>query len=129
MKFETKYNVGDKVWLRRDDIKSYIKLHPYEDLRIILNSCFCEGYVNSIKVETGIISKKPLVSYVITDYRFTENDAPEDLALLNYGNQLYHDEEHIFSNFDEVTNMIKETHKNVLNDLKGIAEKILKSYE
>jgi hypothetical protein len=31
MKFETKYNVGDKVWLRIEDVESFIKAHPYVD--------------------------------------------------------------------------------------------------
>ena len=129
MKFETKYNVGDKVWLRRDDIKSYIKEHPYEDSQKILKSCFREGYVNSIKVETDIFNKELIISYIITDEPFNENDDPEEKMLQTYGSKSYHGEEKIFSNFDEVTNMIKETHKNVLNDLKYIAEKILKKYE
>lgn len=129
MKFETKYNVGDKVWLRRDDIESYIKAHPYEKPRKILKACFREGHVNSIKVETAILSKEPLVSYIISDSRFNEDDDPVDFALRQYNKILYHKEEDIFSNFDEVTNMIKETHKNVLNELKYTAEKILKEYE
>lgn len=129
MKFETKYNVGDKVWLRRDDIESYIKKHPYEEPRKILKACFREGYVNIIKVETSIFDNHPIISYVISDGHLNKDEDPEDFALRQYNNVLFHGEENIFSNFDEVTNMIKETHKNVLNGLKGMAEKILKSYE
>ena len=70
MKFETKYNVGDKVWLITEDIESYIKAHPYDDLQKILKSCFREGYVKCIKVETGIYSHEPLNSYVISNKRW-----------------------------------------------------------
>ena len=129
MKFETKYNVGDKVWLKRDNFESYIKAHPYEEPRKILKACFREGYVNSIKVEIDIFSKEPEISYIISDYRFNEDDDPEDVWIQTYGSQLYHSEEKVFSNFDEVKNMIKETHKNVLNGLKSMTEKILKKYE
>ena len=129
MKFETKYNVGDKVWLRRDDIESYITKHPYEEPRKILKACFREGYVNIIKVETSIFDKHPIISYVISDSHLNKDEDPEDFTLRQYNNVLYHGEENIFSNFDEVTNMIKETHKNVLNGLKGLAEQILKRYE
>lgn len=129
MKFETKYNVGDKVWLKIEDIESYIKAHPYDDLQKILNSCFREGHVNSIKVETVIRSNEYWVDYIISDKCLNKDDDLEDIAFRKYDFKLYHNEEDIFSNFDEVTNMIKETHKNVLNGLKGIAEKILKSYE
>ena len=129
MKFETKYNVGDKIWLRIKDVESYIKAHPYEDLQEILESCFCEGCVNAIKVETAIFRKEPLVSYIISDKRLNKDDDPEDVALRMYNSVLFHSEEEVFSNFDEVTNMIKETHKNVLNNLKHKAEEILKKYE
>ena len=129
MKFETKYNVGDKVWLRREDIESYITKHPYEEPRKILKACFREGYVNIIKVETSIFDKHPIISYVISDGHLNKDEDPEDFALRQYNNVLYHGEENIFSNFDEVTNIIKETHKNVLNGLKGLAESILKKYE
>ena len=129
MKFETKYNVGDKVWLKRDDIESYIKNHPYEEPRRILKACFREGYVNVIKVETSIFDKHPIISYVISDGGLNKDEDPEDFALRQYNNVLYHGEENIFSNFDEVTNMIKETHKNVLNGLKHKAEQILEKYE
>lgn len=129
MKFETKYNVGDKVWLRRDDIESYIKKHPYEEPREILESCFSEGCVNIIKVETSIFDNHPIISYVISDSHLNKDEDPEDFALRQYNKVLYHGEENIFSNFDEVTNMIKETHKNVLNSLKHKAEEILKKYE
>ena len=130
MKFETKYNVGDKVWLRIEDIESYIKAHPYDDMQKILKSCFREGYVNSIKVETAILSNEPLISYVVSNNRLNEVDDPNyDEILQNCKKILFHREINIFSNFDEVTNMIKETHKNVLNDLKHIAESILKKYE
>lgn len=129
MKFETKYDVNDKVWLRTKNIESYIKDHPYEDPQKILKACFREGYVNSIKVETVILSKEPIVSYIISDDCFNEDDDPEIKMLQTYGSQPYHSEDKIFSNFDEVTNMIKEIHKNVLNDLKYMAEKFLKKYE
>ena len=129
MKFETKYNVGDKVWLRRDDIESYIKKHPYEEPQKILKACFRKGCVNIIKVETSIFDKHPIISYVISDSHLNKDEDPEDFALRQYNNVLFHGEENIFSNFDEVTNMIKETHKNVLNGLKGLAEQILKKYE
>lgn len=129
MKFESKYNVGDKVWLRRDDVESYIKEHPYEDLRKILKACFREGYVNVIKVETSIFDGHPIISYVIADGHLNKDEDSEDFVFRQYNNVLFHGEEEIFSNFDEVTNMIKETHKNVLNDLKYTVEKILKEYE
>ena len=129
MKFETKYDVNDKVWLRTINIESYIKANPYEELQKILKACFREGYVTSIKVETVILSEEPIISYIISDERFNEDDDLEDKMLQTYGSQQYHSEDKIFSNFDEVTNMIKETHKNVLNGLKGMAEKILKNYE
>ena len=129
MKFETKYDVNDKVWLRTKNIESYIKEHPYEEPRKILEACFREGYVNSIKVETVVLSKELIVSYIITDEPFNGDDDPEIKMLQTYGSQPYYSEDKIFSNFDEVTNMIKETHKNVLNGLKGLAEKILKNYE
>ena len=129
MKFETKYNVGDKVWLRLKNIESYIKEHPYEEPRKILEACFRKGHVNVVKVETGIFSKEPMTSYIISNNRFNEDDNPEDKMLQTYDRQLYHNEENVFSNFDDVTNMIKETHKNVLNDLKCMSEKILKEYD
>lgn len=129
MKIETKYDVNDKVWLRTKNIESYIKEHPYAEPRRILEACFREGYVNSIKVETVVLSKELIVSYIISDDPFNEDDDPEVKLLQTYGSQSYHGEDKIFSNFDEVTNMIKETHKNVLNGLKGLAEKILKRYE
>jgi ligand-binding sensor protein len=129
MRFETKYNVGDKVWLRLEDIESYIKAHPYDDPKKILKSCFREGHVNGIKVETHIFTKETLVAYIISNPQLNKDNGTEDVAFRNYSNRLYHSEEEIFSNFDEVTNMIKETHKNVLNDLKYITEKILKKYE
>jgi hypothetical protein len=129
MKFETKYNVGDKVWLRTKNIESYIQANPYKDQQKILESCFREGYVNCIKVETAIISKEPLVSYVISDMRLNKDSDPEDMAFRIYENVLFHSEQDVFSNFDEVTNMIKEAHKNVLNSLKHKAEEILKRYE
>ena len=83
MKFETKYNVGDKVWLRRDDIESYIKKHPYEEPRKILKACFREGCVNVIKVETSIFDKHPIISYVISDSHLNKDEDPEDFALDN----------------------------------------------
>jgi hypothetical protein len=130
MKFETKYNVGDKVWLRIENIESYIKAHPYTEPRKILETCFREGYVNAIKVETAIHGNEVLVSYVISDKRLNEGDDPDyDEILQNHKKILFHRELNVFSNFDEVTNIIKETHKNVLNGLKYIAEKILKKYE
>ena len=129
MKFETKYNVGDKVWLRLKNIESYIKEHPYEEPRKILEACFRKGHVNVVKVETGIFSKEPMTSYIISNNRFNEDDDSEDRMLQTYDRQLYHNEENVFSNFDDVTNMIKETHKNVLNDLKCMSEKILKEYD
>ena len=129
MKFETKYNVGDKVWVRTTNIESYIKEHPYEEPQKILNSCFREGYVNSIKVETVIRSHEYWVDYIISRKPLNEGDDPEDLALQEYDKVLYHHEENVFSNFDDVTNLIKETHKNVLNSLKYIADHILKKYE
>ena len=127
MKFETKYNIGDKVWLRLKNIESYIKEHPYEEPKKILKACFRKGHVNVVKVETGIFSKEPTawVSYIISN----DCDSPEDRMLQTYDRQLYHNEENVFSNFDDVTNMIKETHKKVLNDLKCMSEKILKQYE
>lgn len=129
MKIETKYDVNDKVWLRTKNIESYIKEHPYTEPRNILKACFQEGYVNSIKVETDIFNKELIISYIITDEPFNEKDDPEEKMLQTYGSRQYHGEEKIFSNFDEVTNMIKESHKNVLNGLKYIADKILKGYE
>ena len=129
MKFETKYNVGDKVWLRLKNIESYIKEHPYEEPRKILEACFRKGHVNVVKVETGIFSKEPMTSYIISNNRFNEDDDSEDRMLQTYDRQLYHNEENVFSNFDDVTNMIKEIHKNVLNDLKCMSEKILKEYD
>jgi hypothetical protein len=129
MKFETKYNVGDKVWLRTKNIESYIQANPYNEPQKILKSCFREGYVNCIKVETNIISHEPMISYVISDDRQNKDDDPEDASLRMYASVLFHSEQDVFSNFDEVTDMIKEAHKNVLNGLKGLAEKILKKYE
>lgn len=130
MIFETKYNVGDKVWLQIEDIESYIKAHPYAEPRKILESCFREGYVNAIKAETVIFSNETLISYVISNNRLNEGDEPDyDEILQNHKKILFHREKNVFSNFDEVTNMIKETHKNVLNGLKCLAEKILKRYE
>lgn len=129
MRFETKYNVGDKVWLRTQNIESYIQANPYNEPQKVLKACFREGYVKCIKVETGIISHEPLISYVISDKRWNKDDDPEDAALFSYENIFFESEEKVFSNFDEITNMIKETHKNVLNGLKGLAEKILKKYE
>jgi hypothetical protein len=128
MKFESKYNVGDKVWLRRKNIESYIKAHPYEEPQKILESCFHEGYVNVIKVETSFPHNEPFVSYIISNSHSCLNDdaLTDDIA---YKNRLYHNEDFIFSNFDEVTNMIKETHKDVLNNLRNQAEKILEKYE
>ena len=128
MKFETKYNVGDKVWLRIEDVESYIKAHPYDEPRKILKSCFREGCINCIKVETAIHGNEPLVSYVIS--RPDKDDDPDyDEILQNHKKILFHRELNVFSNFDEVTDMIKETHKNVLNGLKYAAEQILKKYE
>ena len=129
MKFETKYIVGDKVWLRLKNIESYIKEHPYEEPRKILEACFRKGHVNVVKVETGIFSKEPMTSYIISNNRFNEDDNSEDRMLQTYDRQLYHNEENVFSNFDDVTKMIKEIHKNVLNDLKCMSEKILKEYD
>ena len=129
MKIETKYDVNDKVWLKTKNIESYIKEHPYEEPRRILEACFREGYVNCIKVETAIHGNEVFVSYVISNSHLNKNDDPEDMAFRIYDNVLFHSEQDVFSNFDEITNMIKETHKNVLNDLKGLAEKILKRYE
>ena len=129
MKFETKYNVGDKVWLMCENVESYIQAHPYDDPQKILKSCFREGFINCIKVETAIISNEPLVSYVISNDHLNKVNDPDDVAPRNYSRTLFHGEEKVFSNFDEVTNMIKETHKDVLNSLKCIAEKILKKYE
>ena len=129
MKFETKYNVGDKVWLRLKNIESYIKEHPYEEPRKILEACFRKGHVNVVKVETGIFSKEPMTSYIISNNRFNEDDNSEDRMLQTYDRQLYHNEENVFSNFDDVINMIKEIHKNVLNDLKCMSEKLLKEYD
>ena len=109
--------------------ESYIQANPYDEPRKILQSCFREGYVKCIKVETGIISHEPLISYVISDKRWNKDDDPEDAALYSYENIFFESEEKVFSNFDEITNMIKENHKNILNGLKGLAEKILKKYE
>ena len=130
MKFETKYNVGDKVWFRGNNIELYIKEHPYKEPQQILKSCFHEGYVYKIKVEIGgILDNKPLISYIISNKRLNKGDDPEYGALLeNCSDALAESEQDVFSNFDEVTNMIKEIHKNVLNGLKMMAEKILKNY-
>jgi hypothetical protein len=129
MKFETKYNVGDKVWLRTKNIESYIQANPYKDQQKILESCFREGRVNIIKVETSIFDNHPIISYVISDSHLNKDEDPEDFALRQYNKVLFHSEQDVFSNFDEVTNMIKEAHKNVLNSLKHKAEEILKKYE
>jgi hypothetical protein len=127
MKIETKYNVGDKVWLRCKDVESYIKEHPYEEPQKILESCFHEGHVNVVKVETSFLNNEPFVSYVISNtHTHLNNDPLSDIA---YKNRLYYDEENVFSNFDEVTNMIKEIHKDVLNNLRNQAEKILEKYD
>lgn len=129
MRFETKYNVGDKVWLRTEDIESYIKAHPYDESQKILQSCFREGYVKSIKVETDFHSNEVFVSYVISDKCWNKDYDPKDAVLYSYEDCFFEDEQKVFSNFDEITNMIKENHKIVLNGLKGLAEKILKKYE
>ena len=94
-----------------------------------MEACFRKGYVNVVKVETGLFNKEPMTSYIISNDRFNEDDDYENNILQTYDRQLYYNEEKIFSNFDDVTNMIKETHKNVLNDLKCMSEKILKEYE
>ena len=129
MKFETKYNVGDKVWLMCEDIESYIKAHPYDDMQKILKSCFREGFVNCIKVETAIFSNEPLISYVISNPLNEEDDPNYDKIFQNCKKILFHQEINVFSSFDEVANMIKETHKDVLNGLKYRAEQTLKKYE
>ena len=58
-----------------------------------------------------------------------DDDPDYDEILQNHKRILFHRELNVFSNFDEVTDMIKETHKNVLNGLKYTAEQILKKYE
>ena len=87
-----------------------------------------------LDMSTGFASKyldnEPLISYLISNKRLDKGDDPEYEALLeNCSDILFESEQDVFSNFDEITNMIKETHKNVLNGLKMMAEKILKNYE
>lgn len=130
MRFESKYAVGDKVWFRCNNIESYIKAHPYEELSKILKACFHEGYVYCINIETNIFTNEPLVSYVISDKCLNKDDDPVyEQSLQNWSTILSNPEQDVFSSVDEVTNMIKETHKNVLNELKYAAEQILKKYD
>lgn len=114
MKIETKYNIGDKVWFSCENIKSiksYIKEHPFEELQQILKSCFREGYVKTIDVEVDVDRNKPCISYFITTNKCCGNQCGY------YGNGTQILERDIFSNFDEITNMIKETQKDVLKDI------------
>ena len=127
MKIETKYNVGDKVWFSCENnksIKSYIKEHPFEELQQILKSCcFREGYIKTIDVEVDIDSNKPVIFYFITSNKCCGNKC------CYYGDGTQILERDIFSNLDEITNMIKETRKDVLIDLKYMTEKLLKEYD
>ena len=123
MKFETKYNVKDKVfYLKHENIESYIKQHPYDDPLEILESCFCKDYVRTIYVEFDVCRNKPIISYFITpDCCMNKCSCPEDVNIIY--------EQDLFSNLDGIKNMIKETHKNILNNLKHKTEEILKKYE